>query len=102
MAFNPASIVPGIGFSPDKMLQFRIFAYADAHRAYLAAREIFSVGQLWQQVEALDNKVDDAVQSALFGVRQEQLLLRPRHSHIKQPAFFFELIAIPNGPAGLR
>ena len=31
-AFNPASIVPGIGFSPDKMLQARIFSYADAHR----------------------------------------------------------------------
>jgi catalase len=31
-AFEPSNIVPGIGFSPDKMLQFRIFAYADAHR----------------------------------------------------------------------
>ena len=31
-AFSPANIVPGIGFSPDKMLQARIFAYADAHR----------------------------------------------------------------------
>ncbi len=31
-AFSPSNIVPGIGFSPDKMLQGRIFAYADAHR----------------------------------------------------------------------
>lgn len=31
-AFAPANIVPGIGFSPDKMLQGRIFAYPDAHR----------------------------------------------------------------------
>ena len=31
-AFNPASVVPGIGFSPDKMLQGRLFAYGDAHR----------------------------------------------------------------------
>jgi len=31
-AFEPSNVVPGIGFSPDKMLQFRIFAYADAHR----------------------------------------------------------------------
>jgi catalase len=30
--FSPANIVPGIGHSPDKMLQFRIFSYADAHR----------------------------------------------------------------------
>lgn len=31
-AFAPSNIVPGIGFSPDKMLQARIFSYADAHR----------------------------------------------------------------------
>ena len=31
-AFNPASVVPGIGFSPDKMLQGRIFSYGDAQR----------------------------------------------------------------------
>nr|WP_314545536.1 catalase [uncultured Massilia sp.] len=29
-ALSPANIVPGIGFSPDKMLQARIFAYHDA------------------------------------------------------------------------
>jgi catalase len=31
-AFSPANVVPGISHSPDKMLQFRIFSYADAHR----------------------------------------------------------------------
>ncbi len=31
-AFSPSNIVPGIGFSPDKVLQSRIFSYADAHR----------------------------------------------------------------------
>jgi len=31
-AFNPASIIPGIGFSPDKMLQGRLFSYGDAQR----------------------------------------------------------------------
>jgi catalase len=31
-AFAPANIVPGIGFSPDKMLQARLFSYPDAHR----------------------------------------------------------------------
>jgi len=31
-AFSPANMVPGVGHSPDKMLQFRIFSYADAHR----------------------------------------------------------------------
>ena len=31
-AFSPSNIVPGISFSPDKVLQARIFSYADAHR----------------------------------------------------------------------
>ncbi len=31
-AFAPSNIVPGIGHSPDKMLQARVFSYADAHR----------------------------------------------------------------------
>lgn len=31
-AFTPANLVPGISFSPDKMLQGRLFAYGDAAR----------------------------------------------------------------------
>ena len=31
-AFSPSNMVPGVGASPDKMLQGRLFAYADAHR----------------------------------------------------------------------
>ncbi len=31
-AFSPSNSVPGIGYSPDKMLQARVFSYADAHR----------------------------------------------------------------------
>jgi catalase len=31
-AFDPGNFVPGIGPSPDKMLQGRLFAYGDAHR----------------------------------------------------------------------
>ncbi|MBN1599134.1 MAG: catalase [Bacteroidales bacterium] len=36
-AFAPAHTVNGIGLSPDKMLQGRIFAYPDAHRYRLGA-----------------------------------------------------------------
>jgi len=32
LAFSPAQVVPGIGFSPDKMLQGRLFSYGDAQR----------------------------------------------------------------------
>ncbi|WP_121811335.1 catalase [Mucilaginibacter kameinonensis] len=31
-AFNPAHVVPGLGYSPDKMLQGRLFSYGDAQR----------------------------------------------------------------------
>ena len=31
-AFNPANVIEGIGFSPDKMLQGRLFSYGDAQR----------------------------------------------------------------------
>lgn len=31
-AFNPANVVPGISYSPDKMLQSRLFSYGDAQR----------------------------------------------------------------------
>ena len=31
-AFNPANVVPGIGYSPDKVLQGRLFSYGDTHR----------------------------------------------------------------------
>ena len=31
-AFNPANVVPGISFSPDRMLQGRLLAYGDAQR----------------------------------------------------------------------
>lgn len=36
-AFAPSNFVRGIGLSPDKMLQGRIFAYPDAHRYRLGA-----------------------------------------------------------------
>jgi catalase len=36
-AFSPVNIVPGMGYSPDKMLQARLISYPDAHRYRLGA-----------------------------------------------------------------
>ena len=36
LAFSPANLIPGIELSPDKMLQARVFAYADAQRYRLS------------------------------------------------------------------
>jgi catalase len=41
-AFKPSALVPGIGPSPDKMLQARLMSYADAH--------LHRVGTNWQQL----------------------------------------------------
>ncbi|HWE65348.1 MAG TPA: catalase [Acidimicrobiales bacterium] len=41
-AFEPANMVPGIGPSPDKMLQGRLFSYPDTHR--------YRIGPNYQQL----------------------------------------------------
>ncbi|HOX25621.1 MAG TPA: catalase [Candidatus Krumholzibacteria bacterium] len=41
-AFSPSALVPGIGVSPDKMLQARLMSYADAHR--------YRIGNNYQQL----------------------------------------------------
>lgn len=41
-AFAPSNVVPGVGVSPDRMLQGRVFAYADAQR--------YRVGTNYQQL----------------------------------------------------
>lgn len=51
-AFEPSAIVPGIGFSPDKMLLGRVFAYADAHR--------HRIGANYQQLPVNKHKVEGA------------------------------------------
>ena len=44
-AFEPSAIVPGIGFSPDKMLLGRVFAYSDTHRYRIGAELPAAAGQ---------------------------------------------------------
>ena len=39
-AFNPMHVIDGIGFSPDKVLQGRLFAYGDAHRYRLGVNHM--------------------------------------------------------------
>ena len=48
---------------------------AEIVRAYLLNREIFGFVDLWMAIEALDNKVDDAVQSALL-IDTRRLIMR--------------------------
>ena len=39
-AFNPANIIPGVGLSPDKLLQGRLFSYGDAQRYRLGVNHM--------------------------------------------------------------
>jgi catalase len=49
VAFSPASVVPGLGYSPDKMLQGRVFAYHDA--------QLYRVGTNHQQLPVIARAV---------------------------------------------
>ena len=51
-AFEPSAIVPGIGFSPDKMLLGRTFAYSDTHR--------YRIGPNYLQLPVNRHRVDGA------------------------------------------
>ncbi len=57
-AFSPSNIVPGISFSPDKMLQARIFAYADAHRYRLGVNHQLLPVNRPKHAEAFNNQRD--------------------------------------------
>ncbi len=49
-AFTPAHVVPGIGFSPDRFLQGRLFSYGDAQR--------YRLGVNYNQIPVNRAKVD--------------------------------------------
>ena len=55
-AFNPASVVPGVSFSPDKMLQGRLFSYGDAQRYRLGVNHnLIPVMNQMTRVNGLSN-----------------------------------------------
>ena len=63
-AFNPANVVPGIGFSPDKMLQSRLFSYGDAPREI----QIRHIGNCLKADPAYGNGIADAFKITLSDV----------------------------------
>ncbi|MGA2310329.1 MAG: catalase [Candidatus Bathyarchaeia archaeon] len=65
-AFCPASIVPGIEFSADKLLQGRIFSYADTQRHRLGANYLqLPVNR--PKTDVNNNQRDGAMQYAPYG-----------------------------------
>ena len=62
-AFNPAHFVPGIGPSPDKMLQGRLFSYGDTHRYRLGANHVHLPVNRPHAAEAQNYSRDGAMRS---------------------------------------
>jgi catalase len=62
-AFNPAHFVPGIGPSPDKMLQGRLFSYGDTHRYRLGTNHMQLPVNRPHAAEARNDSRDGAMRS---------------------------------------
>ncbi|MFF8382918.1 catalase [Streptomyces kanasensis] len=72
-AFSPNNFVPGIGPSPDKMLQGRLFAYADAQRYRLGVNHTqLPVNSPKALPGGADNYGRDGLMSTRNGARQDR------------------------------
>ncbi|MGY4901141.1 catalase [Streptomyces sp. 900116325] len=70
-AFSPNNFVPGIGPSPDKMLQGRLFAYADAHRYRLGVNHT-QLPVNAPRTAAVDNYGRDGLHATRNGARHDK------------------------------
>ncbi|WP_329206077.1 catalase [Streptomyces sp. NBC_00683] len=70
-AFSPNNFVPGIGPSPDKMLQGRLFAYADAHRYRLGINHT-QLPVNAPKAAVVDNYGRDGLHATRYGSRQDK------------------------------
>ncbi|MEU5658554.1 catalase [Streptomyces sp. NPDC047737] len=70
-AFSPNNFVPGIGPSPDKMLQGRLFAYADAQRYRLGINHT-QLPVNAPKAATVDNYGRDGLHATRYGSRQDK------------------------------
>ncbi len=70
-AFSPNNFVPGIGPSPDKMLQGRLFAYADAHRYRLGVNHT-QLPVNAPRTPVVDNYGRDGLHATRYGSRYDK------------------------------
>ena len=67
-AMSPSNVVPGIGSSPGKLLQARIFSHAAAHRRRTLRVTITAkVTTDFSQPRALFRRIDNGQRQGLFG-----------------------------------
>jgi catalase len=82
-AFDPANMVPGIGPSPDPMLQGRLFSYPDTHRYrigpnYLRLPINRPIGDTGHLAELAYEIGDEMVRAASAPHRDDDDLVQPR------------------------
>ncbi|WP_158791246.1 catalase, partial [Streptomyces sp. NRRL WC-3549] len=70
-AFSPNNFVPGIGPSPDKMLQGRLFAYADAQRHRLGVNHT-QLPVNAPKAPVVDNYGRDGLHATRYGARHDK------------------------------
>lgn len=86
-ALSPANTIPGIGLSPDKILQARLFSYADAQRYRLGLNaEQLPVNQVLSANKF--RAMDDVAQSAAFTPDQYD----SEGDHYTQPGLFYSKV----------
>jgi catalase len=77
-AFSPANVVPGLGYSPDKMLQGRLFAYHDA--------QLYRVGTNHQQLPVNAPRVPVRHHQRDGGMALENGGAGPNYDPVRTPA----------------
>lgn len=83
VAMNPANVVPGISFSPDKMLQGRLFSYGDAHRYRLGVNHHqIPVNGVYSSSFLLKTTLSNRLCRQALEVSQQAM--RPRQQHLQR------------------
>ncbi|WP_165241348.1 catalase [Corynebacterium lizhenjunii] len=78
LALDPGNLVPGVGLSPDRMLQARAFAYADQHRYRIGANyKQLPVNQPLNQVNTYEH---EGSMQFLFNGPEEPVYSPNRHA----------------------
>ncbi|MGV0387191.1 catalase [Corynebacterium tuberculostearicum] len=79
VALDPSNIVPGVGLSPDKMLQARVFAYADQQRYRIGANyKQLPVNQP-QNVDEVNTYQHEGSMQFLFNAPEDPVYSPNRH-----------------------
>lgn len=87
-SFSPANVPPGIGHSPDKMLQFRIFSYADAHRYRLGVNYESLPGDLFRLFDDGEkDRLFSNIAAAMGGVPENIVQRQLNHFYKADPDY---------------